>query len=249
MIVERVEFHNNLKQRLAGRLYKTDVASNSGVVFSHGLFSNKDGYKITRLAGDIVSTGNQLLTFDFSFSGESGGRIEQLSILQEAADLSCAVEYMKNRGIRKIHLMGSSMGAAVTLIYASGHRTSVASLILIATPVDIKKVFLSDAGLNDVDSMPDNGYATIDGTPVRKAFFTEINTMDMPGALKKITAPVLAVHGGMDEVVDPGNVALLEKYLGKGLKKIIIPDGDHSLTRDSDLEILRREIVTWLKTT
>jgi pimeloyl-ACP methyl ester carboxylesterase len=247
MIVERVEFHNNLNQRLIGRLYKKGSGTNSGVVFSHGLFSNKDGYKITRLAGDIVSTGKQLLTFDFSFSGESGGSIKQLSMLQEVGDLASAVDYMKGLGMQKIHLMGSSMGAAVTLVYASENRNGIASLILIATPVDLKGIFLSDTGLTDVDSIPENGYAIIDGKPVRKEFFREVNSIDMPGALNKISVPVLAIHGGRDETVDPGNVELLGKYLGKGLKKIIIPDGDHSLTRDSDLEILRSEIVAWLK--
>ncbi|OHD71615.1 MAG: hypothetical protein A2W19_15220 [Spirochaetes bacterium RBG_16_49_21] len=247
MIVEDIEFYNNLKQRLAGRIYKTGGAPDSGVVFSHGLFSNKDGYKITRLAKDIAATGQMLLTFDFSFSGESGGSISELSILQEANDLACAVEYARRRGAKTIHLMGSSMGALVTLIYASRHGKTVASLILIAAPVDIKQIFLSDAGVTDIDSLPENGSTTIENTAINNTFFREISAIAMAEALKKITVPVMAIHGGRDAVVDPANVDLLEKYLTYPLKKIIIEGGDHSLTRDSDIEVLRHEIVSWLQ--
>jgi hypothetical protein len=95
MSVEEITFENNLNKRLSGRIYRPDKPGDTGVVFSHGLFSSKDGYKITRLAGDIVSSGHALMAFDFSFSGESGGSISDISVLQEVADLAAAVRFFK----------------------------------------------------------------------------------------------------------------------------------------------------------
>jgi len=247
MIVEKIQFCNNLNQRLFGKIYKSERETGVGVVFSHGLFSNKDGYKITRLAQDIVASGHALLTFDFSFSGESGSNIADISLKQEVNDLACAVDYFKARGIRTLHLMGSSMGALVSLLYASLGRTTVTSLILIATPVDIKRIFLSGSGNAGIDSYPENGSTTIDDVSIKNTFFRELFDIDIIDAIKKVEAPVLAIHGGRDAVVGPGNVILLEKYLLKRLKKIIIEDGDHDLTRDSDMDILRNAIVSWLQ--
>jgi len=99
MIVEDVNFKNGRGQSLAGRIYREEAASGSGVIFCHGMFSNKDGYKITRMAGDIAAAGFTLLTFDFSFTGESGSAISELSIIQEVDDLECAVEYFRRYGI------------------------------------------------------------------------------------------------------------------------------------------------------
>jgi pimeloyl-ACP methyl ester carboxylesterase len=162
-------------------------------------------------------------------------------------DLACAVEYFKSLGIGTLHLMGSSMGALVSLLYASRRSTAITSLILIAAPVDIKAVFRSDSVVAGIDSYPESSSTTIDDVPIKNSFFMELYNLNMPDALKKIDAPALIIHGGRDAVVDPYNVDILEKYLVKSPKKVIIKDGDHSLTRDSDLEILSEAIVSWLK--
>jgi putative redox protein len=246
MTVEEIKFENNLSQRLAGRIYRPDTPGNIGVIFSHGLFSSKDGYKITRLAEDIVSSGHSLMAFDFSFSGESEGNISDISLLQEVADLAAAVRFFKDCGVEKIHLMGSSMGAAVTLLYASRGDPVISSLILIATPVDIRALFLTSAGIADVESLPENGMTEIEGIPIRNSFFREVSKIDMRDVLEKIRVPVLAIHGGRDSVVDPKNVGMLEDGLETFVKTVVIDDGDHNLTRDKDLRFLKDTILNWL---
>ena len=69
----------------------------------------------------------------------------------------------------------------------------------------------------------------------------------MADIISKIDVPIIAIHGGRDAVVDPHNVSFLEKFYARPLKKIMIEDGDHTLTRDSDIEILRGAIISWLK--
>ncbi|MCP4130291.1 MAG: alpha/beta hydrolase [bacterium] len=243
---EKVIFSNNKNQRISGRIYKSEEMSSVGVVFSHGLFSGKDGYKITRLAKDIVAAGFTLLTFDFSFCGESEGKIEDISILQEAEDLKSAVVFFKDYGIKDIHLMGSSMGGVVSLLYASKKSDGVKSLITIATPVKQVELFSDHTKIADIDLLPDDGVTLIDAIPVKNTFFKELKAIDLAAALNDITLPVLIFHGKKDSVVDISNAELLRKNLNGYTRSVIIEDGDHNLTRDEDLAVLRKNIVDWL---
>lgn len=242
-------FRNNRGLRLAGRIRHAAGASRTGIVFSHGLFSSKDGYKITRLSDAIVSTGIPLLTFDFSFSGESEGRIADLSLLQEAEDLAAAIRWASdNLGWRSFHLMGSSMGAAVTLLHASKHPAGIESLVLIATPVDLRRLITSATGLDAaaLEALPDEGTRAIEGIEVRTSFFRELLRVDIAAAARSVACPVIAFHGGRDATVDPGNVRLLEESLQGPLKTVLIDDGDHNLTREGDIQILGEEITGWI---
>ncbi|HNW27229.1 MAG TPA: alpha/beta hydrolase [Spirochaetota bacterium] len=245
--VEDIYFTNNAGRRLAGRIYRPDKAGDAGVLFSHGLFSSKDGYKITRMADDIAATGHPLMTFDFSCAGESGGSIADLSTLQEVEDLASAVDCFRERGMKRIHLMGSSMGAAVSILYASRQDPSIESLILIAAPVDLQGLFTKATGIADVSTLPTDGMTAVEGIGLKNSFFLELPRIDMIRALNDIRVPVLAIHGGRDSVVEPRNVDLLEENVSTFTKTVIIDDGDHNLTRETDIRFLKDTIINWLQ--
>jgi pimeloyl-ACP methyl ester carboxylesterase len=247
MIIERVEFFNNLGQRLVGKIQREKSASGTGVVFCHGLFSSKDGYKITRLAADIVGEGYTLLTFDFSFAGESEGDMSQFSVRQEVRDLECAIAFFRQRGIDRFHLMGSSMGGAVSLLHASKNPEGVLSLVLIATPADLEQLILANTGVTDVDSLPDGGMTPIDGIMIHNKFFRELRDARPGDAARSVGVPTLVIHGGLDQVVDVSSARLLEQRLAGEKRLVIIGDGDHHLTRESDMRVLSAEIAGWLQ--
>ena len=244
---EKIIFKNGKNQELSGRLYIPEKEGSKCVIFSHGLFSSRDGYKITRLAGDIVSEGFFLLAFDFSFSGESGSNIADISIRQEVDDLGSAVAFMRSAGADDIHLMGSSMGAAVTILYASECASRLSSLISIAAPMDLAGISRG-AGIEDPGSLPPEGTACIDGIRLKNAFFREIMNIDMKAAAARIACSVLIIQGALDSIVDARNAEILEKSLKRGSRKFIIDDGDHNLSRDEDIISLSGEITSWLKT-
>lgn len=246
---EAVFFPNNLGQRLAGRIYRGDVFSRRGVIFCHGLFSTKDGYKITSLAGDIVVAGYTLLTFDFSFVGESGGRIEDLSVLQEVKDLESAAAYFLGLGIDELHLMGSSMGGVVSLLHLSGSGAAVKSLTLIATPADLRKLLEENTGIPDLGGLPADGATAIDGISIGNSFFREAMEIDVAAAAAAVTAPALIVHGARDEVVHVSDAVRLAALLKGDRKLVIVSDGDHHLTRPADIARLRDEVLFHLAKT
>jgi pimeloyl-ACP methyl ester carboxylesterase len=246
MIIEKAFFLNNKSQKIAAKIYKATPASMDGVIFCHGLFSTKDGYKITHLAEDIVSAGFTLLTFDFSFVGESEGNISELSILQEVDDLNSAFFFFQKYGILNTHLIGSSMGALVSLLFASVMGSRLYSQTLIAAPVLLNQITHSMAGVN-ISTLPENGQTTVDGIPINNKFFKEAMKIDIEKAISNTTVPTLVIHGGKDEVVPVINAAALIKSISCEKRIVLIQDGDHNLSRDSDLDILRENILEWIK--
>lgn len=245
MPVEDFKFINNRGLDLAGRIYSSKSNTKSGVIFSHGLFSSKDGYKITRMAHAITGSGYDLMTFDFTFSGESAGSIAEISIYEEVEDLKCAIKVFKGRGIEKIHLMGSSMGAAVTILTASTGLFEIESLILIAAPVFFTKL-IPVMNKSELDSLDLNNYTNITGVKVNNRFIRELFETDMISAIKKINLPSLLVHGKMDAVVDFSNLDIYIQNSPSKCTSLIIEDGDHNLTRDSDISIISENVKRWL---
>jgi len=237
-------FLNNRNIELAGRIYKNQN-SLSGVIFSHGLFSSKDGYKITKMAEAIVNSGFNLMTFDFTFSGESAGSIKDISIKDEIDDLKCAINYFKETGIKKIHLMGSSMGAAISILTASLNIFQIESIILIATPLSFKKL-IPEFTEDDINSLDVNCFTEIDGVLVNNHFIKEIFNIDMTCAVKKINIPSLLIHGQQDNIVDIANLYLYIENCPSTCTYLVIEDGDHNLTRESDITQISEKVTDWL---
>jgi len=241
MIREEFSFTNSIGLDLPSRLYYRGEIGKRGVIFSHGLFSSKDGYKITRMAEDIVNAGYTLMTFDFTFSGESPGNIADISILQEVEDLMRGIEAFRKKGIEKIHLMGSSMGGVVSILAAAEGGFSYESLILIATPVDFSGLIPEGFQSNCSSDM-----VAISGVNVKKSFIHELENLDIAAAAEKIGAPVLIIHGMLDNVVDIDNFEVLKRVLRVPFEPVLIEDGDHNLTGESHLSIIKDKVENWL---
>jgi len=245
MLIDNFTFKNDRGVELAGRIYRGDYTSKSGVIFSHGLFSSKDGYKITRIADSIVDSGFALMTFDFTFSGESPGSIADISISEEMGDLKCAISLFKSKGIERIHLMGSSMGAAVTILTASLGLFEIESLMLIAAPLSFEKL-IPEIKKSDIEVMDPDGYTSVTGVMVNNRFIRELFEINMIDAVKNIKVPSLLIHGEMDAIVDISNVDTFKQSCISHCTAFVIEDGDHNLTRDSDICFISEKVKWWL---
>ncbi len=245
MKTEEFTFRNRSGLDLSARIYSPDFPCHRGVIFSHGLYSSKDGYKITKMAAEIVRCGYTLMTFDFTFAGESPGNITDISLLEEVNDLVAAIEIFRERGMRNIHLMGSSMGAAVSVMASARSGESFDSLILIATPLDLLGI-IPDMTPEKASLLDPESYTFISGIKLKNRFFKELNNIDMVSAVKKINSPVILFHGGMDQVVDFRNHQIFLENIQSEAFPFVIPDGDHNLTRESDIEYMMSKISEWL---
>lgn len=245
MITENFTFRNMAGIELSARIYSPDSPCDRGVIFSHGLYSSKDGYKIKKMAEGIVLCGYTLMTFDFTFAGESPGNITDISVLEEVNDLVSAIDLFRKRGIRKLHLMGSSMGAAVSVLAGSRPGERFESLILIATPLDLLGI-IPGMTPEKVDLLEPYGYTSVQGIKLKNSFFRELKDINMVRAVQGINAPVILFHGGMDEVVKFSNHEAFMSNIKTEALPFVIPDGDHNLTRETDIEFMMQRISEWL---
>jgi len=240
MIEKTFFIHNNLNQRLSVKLSEPEKFNNDIVIFSHGLFSSKDGYKINRLKNLFLELGILLVLFDFSFSGESEGDIFDISLIQELEDLRSVLFYFKSKyPASKFHFMGSSFGSAISLLLAQ--EIDCESLVLIASPANLKELILS---LN-IKELNGNKIS-IDGVETNKKFLLELKNIDLIKNIDKIDSPVLLLHGEDDAIVPVAHSKKLDANLKKS-KLFIISNGNHNLVKDKEIDIMRKEIKIWLE--
>lgn len=188
-----------------------------------------------------------MLTFDFSFVGESEGKISDLSIIQEIEDLKSAIEFFLGLGIKKLHIIGSSMGGVVTLLLKWNPDYKISTRTLIATPIDLIKLLIINTGITNVDALPDGSMTEVEGVKIKNGFFKEVNKLDINNAITTVRIPTLVIHGGKDKVVDVSDAVSLDRKLNTIKKLVIMPDGDHNLTGESDIALMKKEIITWMK--
>src|ERR1041384_660464 len=97
----------------------------------HGFGGNKDGRGQTVIAEQLAAWGYVTMRFDFLGCGESGGDRARILCLDQVKDTSNAISYMATRpdvDPRRIALVGSSFGAAVS-IYTAGADERAAAVI------------------------------------------------------------------------------------------------------------------------
>jgi pimeloyl-ACP methyl ester carboxylesterase len=209
------------------------------------MFSSKDGLKITAFAPHIAASGVNLLSFDFSGAGESEGRIQELSVLQEIDDLVSAVKFFTAYYAERIHVIGSSLGGVVAMMFSAKNPVCLASLVTIAAPIDLAGLVSRVAGIDAAGCIPPEKQTLIEGVAINNSFFIEALKIDTLKAAASVAVPWLAIHGENDEVVPSENADLAASLCGN-CAKFIVKDGDHGLAGKENLSLLQSAIISWI---
>lgn len=107
--------------------YNTD----SIVIMCHGIKGNKDEKGNFLLLENILENKNiSSLRFDFRAHGESEGDCEKLTITDEIKDVESIIEFIVNKGYKKIAVLGASFGGGVVSMVNFKKYPQVKSIIL-----------------------------------------------------------------------------------------------------------------------
>jgi pimeloyl-ACP methyl ester carboxylesterase len=218
------------------------------VVFLPGFRSDMTGDKATALAHFCAERGLGMLRFDYSGHGASSGDFTDGTIGAWAADALAVIDGLTSG---PLVLVGSSMGGWIALLVAIARPERMASLVGIAAAPDFTQRLMWDAmAPPERETLARDGVLYVpsqygEPTPITLKLIQDGADHLVLTAPMRIRCPVRLLHGQADPDV-PWELALriAEQVETPDVRVILVKDGDHRLSRPSDLDLLRQTVAT-----
>ena len=218
----------------------------STAVFLPGYMSDMTGAKAMLTESFCVDRGLACLRLDYSGHGASDGAFTDGTIGRWADDALMLVDRLVQG---PLVLVGSSMGGWIALLVALARPERIAGLIGIAAAPDFTEELMWDAMMPaERVQLERDGVLHIpslygDPTPVTAALIADGRTRLLLDRPIPLHCPVRLLHGQRDPDV-PWQTALrlVERLQSDDVQVTLIKDGDHRLSRPSDLALLERAL-------
>ena len=228
-----------------GRRIAFRHTSGSGptLVFLPGYMSDMAGSKACAVLDWAVRQGRDCLLLDYSGCGESDGEFAE-GTLSRWRDEVCSLITAQCPG--QVVLIGSSMGGWLMLLVALQIPDRIAALVGIAAAPDFTAWGFSDEQQAELLAgetvFEENAYGP-QPTPTFAGFWADGQSNLLLGTEIAIDCPVRLLHGQQDPDV-PWEVTLrLAKALRSAdVQVTLVKDGDHRLSRESDIALLLRTL-------
>ena len=222
------------------------------VVFFHGFMSDMTGKKPIAVQNFCKKQKLNFLKFEYSGHGKSSGNFTDGNISKWTNDAKSLIR-SKTKKSKNLIFVGSSMGSWIALNLFPYFKNKLKAFIGIASAPEfleelmwkkfnkkIKKIIMTKK-IYHLDygeySYPLTKQLILDGRK-NKILNNKIN----------LNIPIILLHGKKDEIVPLKVSRNILKICRKSKKKfIIIKNGDHSLSRKSDLKILCSELKNLIK--
>ncbi len=144
-------FENDAGRQLAGRLFGPDGAA-AGLVLAHGLSANQESW--FPFAARLGDEGYRVLTFNFRGycpGGDAGCSEGKRSVDDTPADLRSAIDALRDDGVSRIAVVGSSMGGTATLLVAADAGVDLAAVVALSAPAQFEGLAVGAAELAAID--------------------------------------------------------------------------------------------------
>ncbi|MBI2145717.1 alpha/beta fold hydrolase [Candidatus Woesearchaeota archaeon] len=227
-----VKFKNDKGLLLHGFVHK-HKKHETAIIFLHGFPGNMFGTAV-RVFNLFSKLGYLCFRFEFSGTNTSEGKFENKLMSQEVKEVKCAIDFLENNfPFKKLVLIGHSTGAIDAALYAHQDQR-INKLILMGGVSDLKHAVQYDFTDQQVHDFWTKGYITYQNPDkwyhkkrLKKAFYDEFFTLDLPKAMKKYHGPLLIVHGSKDEAVPVKEAYGLYHLAHKPKRLAIIRGADH----------------------
>ena len=211
-----------------------------GVIFLHGLMSDRGGTKALALEAHCAAKGYGYVRFDMFGHGDSSGRFEDGSVSRWVED-SVAIIDDVTQGPQV--LVGSSMGGWVMLKTALARPERVAAMVGIAAAPDFteelmwpqmteaqRKQLMSEGVIEVPSEYNDGPYR------IGRLLIEDGRKNLLLGQPIALTCPARFIQGQRDASVPwqtPLHIA--DQLSGDDVRVQLVKDGDHRLSRPHDL--------------
>ena len=243
-------FITRSKRKIKYLLIKKNTAI--AVVFFHGFMSDMIGAKPSEIQKFCNKNNLNFLKFEYSGHGKSTGEFTKGNISKwtnEAKELINSKLKKKN----KLIFIGSSMGSWISLNLFPIFKKKLKGFIGIGSAPEflehlmwkkftkkIKKIILTEKIYN-----LKHGEFTY---PITKQLIFDGRKNKILNNKINLKIPIVLFHGAKDDVVPVNYSRKILKYFKKSKKKlIVIQNGQHSLSRKSDLIKIIHELKNMIK--
>jgi len=232
------------EQFIAYRQYSPHhPTKDAGIIFCQGLMSNMNGIKAKFLDRFCRERGLKYICFDYMGHGQSSGKFESFTLsLWKENTLDILEKVAKGPQI----IVGSSIGGWIMLLAALENPSKVQGLVGIASAPDLLYQRYKNLPDREKYGIKQSGYFSMPSdywTEPYRLPYEVITDARKHLLLKKAEieydGPVHLIHGMNDGTVPYSySLKLCEKLRSKSAFVHLIKDGDHRLSRDSDLHVL-----------
>ena len=222
------------------------------VVFFHGFMSDMIGKKPIAIENFCKKQKLNFLKFEYSGHGKSSGKFTDGNISKWTNDAKSLIR-SKTKKSKNLIFVGSSMGSWIALNLFSYFKKKLKAFIGIASAPEfleelmwkkfnrkIKKIIMT----KKIYHLDHGGYSY----PLTKQLILDGRKNKILNNKINLNIPIVLLHGKKDEIVPLKVSRNILKICRKSKKKFIkIKNGDHSLSRKSDLKILCSELKNLIK--
>lgn len=167
------------------------------VIVAPGWCMTKDSNAFCEIS-EMFAKNFDVISFDFRGHGKSGGMFTFTA--KELMDIDAVIRFVRKSKYKKIFLAGFSLGAAMSIIYASKSRY-IDKVIAVSAPTEFDKIenqmWKKEAWGETFKKFELDRFASIRPYPIP---LKKINPIDVVG---KIKVPTLFIAGEKDPTVHP----------------------------------------------
>ena len=246
MNYKRSKYFTTLSKRKIKYLF---IKKNSQitVVFFHGLMSDMVGAKPTAIQKFCRKLKLNFLKFEYSGHGRSSGKFIEGNISKWTDEAKQLIK-LKIKKDKNLIFVGSSMGSWIALNLFSFFKKQIKGFIGIASAPEfleklmwkkfskkIKKIIMT----KKIYHLEHGGFIY----PITKQLIFDGRKNKVLNNKINLKIPIVLFHGAKDEVVPLNFSKKIFEICKKSKKKLIkIKNGDHSLSRKSDLKKICNEL-------
>jgi alpha-beta hydrolase superfamily lysophospholipase len=210
------------------------------LIFLPGYGSDMLGSKACAIDAWAETDGRALLRFDYAGCGESDGAFEAQDLRSWRGDVLAMIDEVAPPG--PVVLVGSSMGGWLMLHAALARPDRVAALVGIAAAPDF-----TSWGFTTEQKMEILREGRLVAEPVgedpplvtTRGFWESGEAMRLLHGPLDIDGPVRLLHGQQDEEVAwTWSLEIMNRLRSADVQTCLVKDGDHRLSRASDLVLI-----------
>lgn len=214
--------------------------TNPLIIFVHGLGGFKDEHIFFNGARYLEKRGYSTLRFDLYNYEKDARKLQDCTLSIHAQDLDTVIRYLRNKGLKTIHVVGHSFGGPTILL---SKQKEFDKVVLWDPSIDPEVLKKELKHIEESDAYyVDWGAAVIIG----KKMIEENKAIKPLQLIKNIHVPIKLIFAGKGELKESD----WKKYFDSANQPkamTVIPSASHNFHEEGTEEQLFEETLDWLK--